>query len=201
MEDDRRRSTDLSTPSLGITRDANMSSSRRGRMIFQLPLSGSQMAPLGFPDRVPSRSLSTPSLGITGRWKVSSPAAFRQTFNSLSRDHWPRSPCPRRAPISFNSLSRDHRKLYGIRIRWPRTETFNSLSRDHESTKAKANGLRTIVAFNSLSRDHRRHNLPAVRSTGRVFQLPLSGSHNYGSDDDSDSGAFNSLSRDHGITL
>ena len=132
MEDDRRRSTDLSTPSLGITRDANMSSSRRGRMIFQLPLSGSQVdGKCQAPQRL--GRLSTPSLGITGRdhHALAVPPYLSTPSLGITENSMEFEFDGRVLRLSTPSLGITLR-FYKLRTRsaW---HPFNSLSRDHRA--------------------------------------------------------------------
>jgi len=86
MRNDVYINLQLSTPSLGITRDAHADPAPLPVAHFQLPLSGSHVKS----KRVRLRNwqgLSTPSLGITFILLALPPPSPQYSFNSLSRDH------------------------------------------------------------------------------------------------------------------
>jgi hypothetical protein len=120
----------LSTPSLGITRQDRNRQRDRGASDFQLPLSGSREHGPLLCDRI--LLLSTPSLGITILIDLLRPFRPYKAFNSLSRDHSPtlneNSYCPYRY-LSTPSLGITRLGKSEI---WC-TFTFNSLSRDHRA--------------------------------------------------------------------
>ena len=107
------------------------------------------------------------------------------SFNSLSRDHSFRPAVLRFAPDNHFQLplSGSLGAIGKARLFWNPHTSFNSLSRDHwlDAAEIRTRTFRRMEAFNSLSRDHY-----VKRSSGRgacdeIFQLPLSGSQDSGS--------------------
>jgi hypothetical protein len=105
--------SNLSTPSLGITRGSIWSRGRRLWTCFQLPLSGS------------------PTWQFVSHLKLLREVDL--SFNSLSRDHRKGDTEARGGAGArpFNSLSRDHVGKGPTTSITDDTKTFNSLSRDH----------------------------------------------------------------------
>ena len=101
----------------------------------------------------------------------------RDPFNSLSRDHLPKSQITIgiaffQLPLSGSPLGLPSGVIIG------EGSTFNSLSRDHGAGKAVDDPGLLLITFNSLSRDHLRR--------GQV-----------GGGEVASDVSFNSLSRDH----